>query len=168
MAAERVVLQLGEAIALLQAGQETSNRNIQTLGEQIVQQQQAVAMALAGLGESSGALRDAARAQIKEHKKSSSLVDRQGIGKPGIFSGKDHDWTGWSYKFSTWVSSQVPRGDEILDWAAAERDSPITVDTLVEVRESFPEIDELNQQLHAILVSMTTMGTTAFELVKNT
>ncbi len=44
--------------------------------------------------------------------------------------------------------------------------TPERVDELL--MGGYPKAGELNDQLHAVLVSLTTMGTTAFDIVKNT
>ena len=35
-----------------------------------------------------------------------NLVDTRAIGRPPNFNGKDVEWATWSFKFTTWISSQ--------------------------------------------------------------
>ena len=54
------------------------------------------------------------------------FIDSKAAGKPQPFSGKELDWPGWSFKFSTWHSGQFPEGEEIFDWAASLGEEPAT------------------------------------------
>ena len=96
------------------------------------------------------------------------FIDSKAVGKPQPFSGKELDWPGWSFKFSTWLSGQFPEGEEILDWAASLGEEPVTLEKVEEEMQRHRSAGDLNLQLHAVLVSLTTMGTAAFDLVKNT
>ena len=56
--------------------------------------------------------------ETRERKKD-GFIDTKAVGKPPLFSGKETDWPGWMFKFSTWIAGQYDKGDEILDWAAS-------------------------------------------------
>ena len=84
------------------------------------------------------------------------------------FSGKEVDWPGWSFKFGTWINGQYQGGQEVLDWAASLGETAVDDANLAEEVAKHPSATILNQMLHSVLVSLTNMGTTAFELVKNT
>ena len=46
------------------------------------------------------------------------LIDTKAVQKPQAFSGKEAEWSGWSFKFGTWINGQYQAGQEVLDWAA--------------------------------------------------
>ena len=96
------------------------------------------------------------------------LIDTRAVQKPQSFSGKEADWPGWSFKFGTWISGQYQHGQEVLDWAASLGETAVDETNLAETNAKYPSAVILNQTLHPVLVSLTNMGTTAFELVKNT
>jgi hypothetical protein len=96
------------------------------------------------------------------------LIDAKAVAKPHAFTGKEGDWPGWSFKFSTWISGQFQDGGEILEWAAGLGETPATPEKLEEVASKYPKAKILNQQIHAVLVSLTTTGKVAFDIVKGT
>ena len=96
------------------------------------------------------------------------MIDTKAVKQPAPFSGKEADWPGWSYKFSTWISGQFADGEDVLDWAAGLGEELVTQEKLDEVQARHPGAQDINKQLHAVLTSLTTMGTTAFDIVKNT
>ena len=90
------------------------------------------------------------------------------VGKPSAFSGKETEWPAWCYKFITWLSSQYGDAEEVLDWAAMRGSETITQQMIEGILEAHPKAGEMNQQLHAIMTALTTSGTDAFSIVKNT
>ena len=101
-------------------------------------------------------------------RKREGMVDSRAVQKPASFSGKESDWAGWAYKFVTWLASQYEHAEEVLDWAAAEGAATITDERINDIVDEFPRATELNRGLHAILTSLMTNGTTAFDIIKNT
>jgi len=61
----------------------------------------------------------AQNARFLEHeaqtRRRDGLVDAKAVSKPSAFTGKESDWNGWSYKFTTWINTQFKDGEEILD-----------------------------------------------------
>ena len=57
--------------------------------------------------------------QEAQTRRRDGLVDAKAVSKPSAFTGKESDWNGWSYKFTTWINTQFKDGEEILDWAAS-------------------------------------------------
>jgi hypothetical protein len=55
-----------------------------------------------------------------------------------------------------------------LEWAASLGETPATPEKMEEVASRFPKAKILIQQIHAVLVSLTTTGTVAFDIVKGT
>ena len=103
-----------------------------------------------------------------ESRKKECFIDTKAVGKPPLFSGKEADWPGWQFKFGTWIAGQFEKGDEILDWAAGSGEQEVSEVKIDEVVSKYPRIKALNNQLHAVLVSLMTMGTTSFDIAKNT
>ena len=95
------------------------------------------------------------------------LIDTKAVTKPHPFSGKESEWPGWSFKFGTWINGQHQYGQDVLDWAAGLGEQSVTEENLAEETIRHPSAKALNQMLHSVLVSLTNMGTTAFDLVKN-
>merc|ERR1712015_16359 len=93
--------------------------------------------------------------ETKERKKK-GLIDTKAVGKPPPFSGKETEWPGWMFKFSTWIAGQFDKGDEILDWAASLGETEVSEEKMAEVATKHPQIKVLNSQLHAVLVSLMT------------
>ena len=97
-----------------------------------------------------------------------SLVDSRAVQRPNNFDGKESTWQAWSYKFSTWLSSQFHKGEDVLDTAAGCGELMIDDAKVADIVSRYPSAEAINQNLHAILISLTNQGTTAFDLVKGT
>ena len=95
------------------------------------------------------------------------LVDTRAIGRPPNFNGKDAEWATWSFKFSTWMSSQFDQGEAILRWAEDRGGDQITQEVLDTLYLEKPSAEELNRQLHVCLTHLMDGGSKAFEIVKN-
>ncbi|CAK0834258.1 unnamed protein product [Prorocentrum cordatum] len=82
------------------------------------------------------------------------MVDSRPVQKPATFSGKESDWADWAYKFVTLLASNCA--------------ATITDDRIDDIVDEFFKVVELNRELHAILTSFMTDGTTAFDIINNT
>ena len=96
-----------------------------------------------------------------------AMSDPKHVGRINSFSGKEQDWTNWSFQFQTWVSTVIANGQEILDWARDHIDVTITPDIVRANVGRFENIQKMSEQMFATLTSLMPTNSEALSIVKN-
>jgi len=76
-------------------------------------------------------------ARMEEGKR--AMSDPKHVGRVNAFSGKEAEWTNWSFQFSTWINTIIPQGQVLLDWARDHMDITITPDIIRAHEERYPQ-----------------------------
>ena len=104
-------------------------------------------------------------ARMEEGKR--AMSDPKHVGRVNAFSGKEAEWTNWSFQFSTWINTIIPQGQVLLDWARDHMDITITPDIIRAHEERHPNIQRTSDQMYATLVSLMPTNSEALSIVKN-
>ena len=141
----------------------------QQMQQMQVQMQQQIAMMQQQMAQQNVAMQEQLRIQASAAERGThrDLVDIKGVGKPERFSSVHEDWPAWAYQFGTWLGSSYESSEKLLDWAEARGEEAIDDTDIVNLKIEHPGVEKFNSQLHALLVSLTTRGTEAFEIVRN-
>ena len=120
----------------LRVNQQSNNESLQAVVQQMATQQEAMKILME---QNAQFLQN----ETKERKRE-SFIDTKAVGKPPQFSGKEAEWAGWAFKFTTWIAGQYEKGDEILEWAASLGEEEIMDEKITTKASEHAQIKTLN------------------------
>jgi len=139
---------------------------VATAEQRAVAAEQNAAAGAAGTAEVGRALQalPAAIAAAAQPSTTRTLIDPKGLGKPQASDNKEASFLAWSRKTESYVSSVYPTMRRVLTWAS-EQETSIGVDdvALAFADVTGPQSVEFDEQLHAVLMALTTAE--SFDLV---
>ena len=93
-----------------------------------------------------------------------AMSDPKHVGRVNAFSGREAEWTNWSFQFSAWINTITPQGQVLSDWARDRMDITITPDIFRAHVERYPNIQKMSDQMYATLVSLMPTNIEALSL----
>ena len=158
------VMQLGQML------QESRQREVQ-----LEQRLQGVEMAGQTIGPALQALAtsqtELANAVRRDEKKSVTLIDNRGVGKPEKFVGKENEsFLRWKIKLESFIYSIFPELEKVLAWAE-DQDSTVTLDRAgaafgIGTAEPVEDLEEKGAQVYGVLQNL--LEGEPFMIVRNT
>ena len=158
------VMQLGQML------QESRQREVQ-----LEQRLQGVEMAGQTIGPALQALAtsqtELANAVRRDEKKSVTLIDNRGVGKPEKIVGKENEsFLRWKIKLESFIYSIFPELEKVLAWAE-DQDSTVTLDRAraafgIGTAEPVEDLEEKGAQVYGVLQNL--LEGEPFMIVRNT